>query len=98
MTSKFDFYEIVTINTQNPKRKNLNGQRAAVLAKGQESDEPDALIKYYDIWVYQLEKVFSFHEDELLATGEFDKRENFFSGESIRVSVDPETGEGKIVP
>jgi hypothetical protein len=92
MKPKFDFYEVVTINTTNPKKSYLNGQRGAVLGKAENADGGHG----YDIWIYKFNEVFSLDEEELLATGEFDKRESFYSGESIRVSVDPKTGEGKI--
>ena len=35
-------------------------------------------------------------EHELESTGGMDKRETFYSGASLKVEVDPETGEGRL--
>lgn len=90
--SKFDFYEVVKIITDDPKYAEVNGKEGAILGMAQNSD---------GIWGYAVEIFdeidgWSFPEDALVTLGYKMKREDFYTGETIRVEVDPVTGEGKI--
>ena len=50
-------------------------------------------------WIYAVhmtdkDESWDIRESELISTGEFMKRKDFYDGESVTVEVDPETGEG----
>ena len=88
MEAKFTFYEIVrVISYTRP------GSEGAVLGMAQNDDG----LWYYAIALYDDSNlVWNFREDELEPTGRHDRRESFYDEASIRVRVDPETGEGWI--
>ena len=97
MNSKFNFYERVKIHPKNPymisKKKKFTNSCGTILAKGLESDGKWG----YDVSVdYDNGQVWGFQEDELESLGTFAKRENYYSGESIRVGVNKK-GEGYII-
>lgn len=91
--SKFDFYEIVRIVTENEKYKDINGKLATVKgkAKNEESDE----------WVYGVivsgsdEMIRRVYEKDLQYTGMKAIPEP--SAGKIKIQVDPDTGEAKII-
>jgi hypothetical protein len=86
MEAKFGFYEKVVVDCDDPRKAEIHGQHAAVLGRacGDEGHWTYAVSIYSSgvCWVCQ--------ESELRSTGDFDCRENFFSGASIRVSQDGE--------
>ena len=84
--SCFDFYERVRVVSRDPAKGAINGRLGAVLGKAE--DESGSW--WYGVFVYELDRVWYCSEDELTSTGEFDRRESFYSGESIRVSQDGE--------
>jgi len=51
----------------------------------------------YAVHLYATGFCYDIAEVELEPTGRMDRRETFYSGESIRVRVDPVTGAGTIV-
>ncbi|MEM6689902.1 MAG: hypothetical protein AAF664_10770 [Planctomycetota bacterium] len=81
---KFERYEKVRVKTVDPEISALNGLLAAVL--GWARDENGSWC--YAIHVYKFSAVYSITESDLVASGEYAKREDFYSGESIRVSRD----------
>jgi hypothetical protein len=89
MEARYRFYEVVRVRTQGGHYDGLEG---AVLGIAQ--DEPGG--RGYAVHLYELEEVHYFSEEELESTGKQDKRENFYGGTTVRVIVDPETGEGRI--
>lgn len=80
--SRFDWYERVRVITCDPAKSAIDGQIGAVCGKAQGDDGRWS----YGVYVYNERMVWSCWEDELDSTGEFDRRESFFSGMSIRVS------------
>jgi hypothetical protein len=82
--SKFDFYEEVKITSTLPSKQEVSGEVSAVLGKAQ-NDNGDWS---YAVWVYRDSICWSMDEHELESTGEFDKEETFYSGNSVRVRVD----------
>jgi len=95
MKNKFNFYEIVRIVSDKPKHAEINGATGVVagMAQNEETgrwtygvsiDKLDGLVRRMD-------------EDSLVSIGVVGKREDFYTGESIKVRVDPKTGEGYIV-
>jgi hypothetical protein len=85
---EYDFYEIVRVIS--PKKRGYEG---AILGMSQND-----LGKWgYAVFLYEENTVWDFQEDELEPTGRKDRRESFYDGTTIRVQVDPDTGEGTIV-
>lgn len=97
MVAKFDFFERVTIYPKDRymlnKKKKFTNSVGTVLAKGLEANGEWA----YDVSIDEDDgKVWGFKENELESLGTFAKREDYYSGESIRVGVTKE-GEGYII-
>lgn len=78
---RFAFYEKVRIETDGPFEVTMNGRLGAVLGRAQGDDGRWS----YAVWIYELGETWCFHERDLIPTGEHDRRESFYSGESIRV-------------
>lgn len=91
-TNKFQFYEVVIVMNGNSIPDKFIGSKGVVLGMVQDNGD----------WFYSvaLEKddnfCWDFCEQDLRSTGEFMNRSDFYSGESIRVVVNPKTGEGRI--
>lgn len=79
---KFEFYERVCVTSSDPAKAGVTGKRGAVLGKSQDADGA----VWYAVFVYDAGRVWMFAEAELVATGEFDQEESFYSGRSVRVS------------
>ena len=90
--SKFKFYEKVRISSTAPGKSKVNGELGAVLGIAQGDDGKWS----YAVSIYSTGICWSCWEDELVTTGEFDRRETFYSGESVQVAVDKK-GRGRIV-
>ena len=58
---------------------------------GGEGENTDA------VSLFDSHEAWSLREGDLVATGRFMRREDFYDGTSVRVRVDPETGEGDLV-
>jgi hypothetical protein len=84
-TPKFRFYEKVRISS-------LDGELGAVLgmALGENGNWS------YGVHVYRTGRCRSCWENDLVSIGEFDRRETFYSGESVQVAVDKK-GRGRTV-
>ncbi len=80
--SRFGWYEKVRIASADPAKAEINGELWAVLGKAESEGRWS-----YGVFIYSLQVVWSCLEDELIPTGEFDQRETFYSGQSIRVSM-----------
>ena len=80
--SRFEWYEIVRVNSTDSAKVHINGELGAILGKAQ----GDSGQWSYAVHIYKDGMVWSFMEHELSSTGEFDTREAFYSGESTRVS------------
>ena len=94
-TPRFDFYEIVQLNSDEIGRKaRLNGETGVVLGRALSDD---GLSWSYAVHVDSTGICWSFNEDELRPTGCHAKKEDFYDGTSIRVIVN-EKGRGNILP
>ena len=91
--SRFEFYEVVVVDSTDPQKGSIHGERGVILGMAQNEYGG----RGYAVHVFS--QCVSWHvmEGELKSTGEFMKREDFYDGSSIRVEVDPKTGEGRIV-
>jgi|688.fasta_scaffold552452_2 hypothetical protein len=92
MKSKFDFYDVVKINSSRNILKKINGSEGVVLGKAQNEETG---LWSYGVSVYKdNDLVWHVLEEDLLATGKKADPKNFEVVETIRVLVNPETGEG----
>lgn len=89
---KFAYYEKVIIKTKDPKKLEIDGELGAIMGW---SEAEDGRVTY-SVHVYRTDISWCAYESELSPTGEFDRRETFYDGTSIRVRVD-ERGRGEIV-
>ena len=89
---KFEFYEKVRIISPSTQTAEVFGEIAAVL--GRAANEEGKY--FYTVFVYRDQICWQFREEELEGTGEFDTRESFYSGESVRVNVD-EKARGQLI-
>jgi hypothetical protein len=89
----FDFYEVVTISSIDPQLQDIVGNEGVVLGRAESSDGSWT----YAIKVSNVKEVWMVPHDALGATGRKLSREDFYDGSSLKVSVDPKTGEGRIV-
>lgn len=94
MKPKFDFYEIVLVQSTDPKKSHLNGEIGTVLGLPEVDEQPPNL---YAVTIDSLGRVWSLFENELESTGQWAKREDFYDGSSVRVCVD-ERGRGNVAP
>jgi hypothetical protein len=85
---KFGFYEKVRINCSAAGKREVNGALAAVL--GMSRGKGGQWV--YAVHVYKAGICWSVGEDELKATGEFDSRDRFYDGSSIKVKASEEEG------
>ncbi|MBB71512.1 MAG: hypothetical protein CMF50_03860 [Legionellales bacterium] len=97
MTRELNFYEIVRVISDKDDCKAIKNKLFVVRGKVYDDEKHE--------WLYSaslLEKkgygeIVSFSASELEATGKEADPNDFMTGESVRVQVDPETGEGKII-
>ncbi len=92
MKNQFDFYEVVVISENDDAvLAELAGQCGAVLGMAQ-NDETGHWV--YSVSLDSTGDVWNIGAENLKATGEAKTRSDYYSGESIKVNVDPESGEG----
>lgn len=82
---RFRFYERVRITSDHPELAPVRGELAAVLGRSARGTRPG-----YAVSVYATGECWDVSEDDLKATGEFDSRETFYAGETMRVGVKPD--------
>ena len=94
MENKFDFYDVVTVHTSRKSHLEINGCKAAVLgmAQNEETGRWGYSVSIYEDDGY----VWHVMEDELTGTGKKAKAEDFETDETVKVVVDPKTGEGSL--
>jgi len=92
MKPKFKFYEVVEILAHPSVRKELVGCFGAILGR---SEGESGWI--YAISITGVKNATCISEEFLRSTGQVMKREDFYTGETVHVTVDPKTGRGKVV-
>ena len=88
---RFAFYERVRVTGDRPELAPVRGELAAVLGRAVGEAGPS-----YAVSVYATGECWDVREDDLEPTGEFDRRETFYSGETVRVGVGPD-GYGRAI-
>jgi hypothetical protein len=90
MKNKFDFYEIVNINSENNELSKIHGKEGVVLGMAENDD---------GAWSYAVSinngYCWSIEEEYLVSTGKFSSRDQFYSGETVKIIVN-DKGEGEI--
>jgi hypothetical protein len=92
MQNRFDFYEVVRIESRKPRYQEIYGQEGVILGMSQAQD----LSWGYAVQLLDSEDGWAIPEEELTSAGRSMKREDIYPGDSIRVKVDPNTGEGSV--
>lgn len=94
MSKKFDFYEVVTvIGTSHEQLSTILGEEGTVLGMSQDEES--------GMWGYAVSmtssgEVWDIDEEHLESTGQKKNRADFYTGDSVHVKVDPESGEGSL--
>lgn len=100
-SNKFTFGDVVKVISDKKDIKKFYARKGIILGIG-EAEEKYASYVSYSLAFFdehnEMQEVYSFYEDELEATNEprVDISQ-FYTGESVRVAVDPRTGKGSIV-
>jgi hypothetical protein len=92
MEPLFQFFEVVLVSPRCTRLAHLAGQEGAVLGRA----HTDSRGWSYAVHLYELDRTWSFRENELEPTGKMDSRESFYDGTVARVTVDPRTGGGTL--
>lgn len=93
LRTKFKFFEVVRIESAPEGFEHLCGQAGPILGRTECEDGSWT----YSVSLEDIGETFLLSEGALSSTGKFVKREDIYDGSSVRVSVDPETGEGKLI-
>ena len=99
MTRKFDFFDVVIITSTKKKLKKFNGKKGIV--RGVSNNETNPTIYAYSVDILNENNETEFckfiFEEDLHPTGEKADKARMYCGKTIKVRVNPETGEGEIV-
>jgi Immunity protein 31 len=88
-TPRFRYYEVVVVRiTPETCKDQIAGKRGAVM--GISLPEANGRPVTYAIGSYDFDETYVVSEDELDPTGKIDRRDDFYSGESMRVSQEGE--------
>jgi hypothetical protein len=90
-TPKYQFYEIVRVG-KHCRHRQLIGREGAILGMSQNEQ---------GIWGYAVAlqpsgECWDLVEDNLESTGRMERRETFYDGTSVTVTVNPQTSEGEV--
>lgn len=94
MKNQFDFFDFVEVkHNEDSNLQTLSGQRGSVLGMAQHEETK--------CWRYSVSlefggEVWDIPEELLTPTGELKQRSDFYSGESVKIKVNPNTGEGSV--
>jgi hypothetical protein len=89
---KFNFYEQVRISSPGQKDRKLHGKTGYVMGRTANASGRWG----YAVLVEELDECWDLPEGKLSPTGRSKKREDFYSGDSLRVRVDKH-GHGDVV-
>jgi hypothetical protein len=89
--AKFNFNEIVKIQTSDIRKKYLNEKRGVI--KGKSCNEQGDWS--YGVTLFEFQEVYCFDEIELQATGEFAPKDLYDEADTVTVVVD-KNGKGEI--
>ena len=90
--NKFDFFEIVKVNSKYTRDTGIVGLEGTVLGMAENDDG----VWGYAVHLDKFNRLWDFMEWQLEPTGRKDDPKKFYDGTSIKVKVDPKTGKGSI--
>ncbi|MCA9117657.1 MAG: immunity protein 31, partial [Planctomycetaceae bacterium] len=94
MKSRFQFYEVVLIaESDDASRESVIGEEGTVLGMSQDAESGRWS---YAVSMKSTGDVRNFDEQQLKPTGKQRDRSDFYSGDFVKVEVDPNTGRGSI--
>lgn len=73
MNMQLDFYQEVKVRDNHPELKYC-GKKGVVLGISEEN----GIVYAYGIFIYDIERVFSFNREDLIPTGKIFSREDFY--------------------
>lgn len=103
-SNKFEYYEIVKINpksgvldlssldTRKFDYQVLVGRIGVIMAMA----ECDNGAWLYEVSLDEANDAYTIREDDLQSTGQYKKRSDFYSDDTVKVVVDPKTAEGSL--
>lgn len=103
MNNKYDFYDAVLIkpisgyldmsdlDTRELDFQTLVGKKGVILGMVEDNNE-----WFYDVTLIDSGEIFTFRESDLEFKGEKKERSDFYTVDTVKVSVDPKTGEGTL--
>lgn len=91
--SLFEFYGVVEVVAGRPMIGAVVGHRGAVIGKAQ-NEETGAWS--YSVSMLESRESWSLRENEIVSTGLYMTRQDFYDGSSVKILSDPETGEGTL--
>ncbi|WP_197999428.1 Imm31 family immunity protein [Gimesia chilikensis] len=92
--NQFQFYEVVVVEAGSDQSlRGISGEEGAIL--GMSQDEETGCWGYA-VSLFSTQETWDVSESQLIKTGRMKQRSDFYSGDSIRVIVDPESGEGSL--
>lgn len=98
MSSKYNFYDIVKVVSSKPALKKVNGKLGVIRGKSQ--SEVDFTIFAYAVDILNdvgmVKDGWFIFEEDLQPTGKKADPNDFQTGESVEIQVDPRTGKGYI--
>ncbi|ETX06705.1 Imm31 family immunity protein [Candidatus Entotheonella palauensis] len=93
MPAKFQFYEVVKVVSAKPELSEISGLTGVIMGMSENEDGHFG----YAVSIFDVDEGWCAMEEDLISMGTYMRREDFYDGSSVRVRVDPETGEGHIV-
>jgi len=88
---KFNFYEIVKVKSSSAEKyKEIKGQEGLILGRAEENN-----CRVYAVSMASGE-TWQITEENLKSTGKVGSRDDVYSGESMQVIVDEDSGEGSL--
>ena len=91
LKSLFDSYELVTVNSNKKKLLKIRNKEGVVVARTMSNDG-----WFYTVRILDDGICWCIDENELRPTGKKTTHDDSYSGETIKVLVDPETGVGRL--
>ncbi len=93
MPAKFQFYEVVKVVSDKPQLSEIWDLTGVIMGISENEEGYFG----YAVSIFHVVESWFVMEEDLVSTGQYMRDEDFHDGSSIRVRVDPETGEGHIV-
>jgi hypothetical protein len=92
MKNKFEFFEVVKVNSEYKRDTRVVGLEGTVLGMAQNEQG----LWGYAVFLDKFDEAWDFMENHIDSTGRKDEPSKFYDGTSIKVKVDPKTGEGDL--